>query len=251
MCPSLPVPERRRHSSHPLERTHTTPEVFYADLTTQLDAKPLAGGPTLRPGQGLDPFNDVQAVDHLAEGHVLAVEPLRLAQRDEELGAVRVRPAIGHGHDAGARVLEVEVLVVELRAVDGLGASAIVVCEVPAVDDELLHHAMEEAALVPVTLFTSAQRSEVLSGHGRDVRSQLYHDPAERGAVRRQVKVNLRQGWGRREAGSHDALVCHGLAATVVQRDTTSDCCSQARTRFRRYTENKFGPPRAHPVRWF
>jgi hypothetical protein len=75
----------------------------------------------------------------------------------------------------------------------------------------------------------------------------------------------LRQGWGRREAGSHDALVCHGLAATVVQRDdpygpclvsdsvvvllipvTTSDCCSQARTRFRRYTENKFNTRRAH-----
>eukprot|EP00964_Phaeocystis_antarctica_P021275 scaffold11799_cov63-Phaeocystis_antarctica.AAC.4 len=183
------------------------PQVFYADLTTQLDAQPPPGSPTLRPGQGLDLFHDVQAFDHLSEGDVLAIEPLRLAQRDEELGAVGVRPAVGHGHDAGARVLEVEVLVVELRPVDGLGARAVVVREVSAVDDELLHHAMEEAALVAVALLASAQCAEVLSGHGRNVWSQLYHDPAQRSAVRRQVKVNLRQGWERCGAGSHGELV--------------------------------------------
>ena len=35
----------------------------------------------------------------------------------------------------------------------------------------------------------------------------LYHDPAEWSAVRRQVKVHSRQGWERRGAGSHPTAV--------------------------------------------
>jgi hypothetical protein len=55
---------------------------------------------------------------------VLAVQPARHDRRDEELRAVRVLARVGHGQQAGAGVLELEVLVLELLAVDGLTAGA-------------------------------------------------------------------------------------------------------------------------------
>ena len=63
---------------------------------------------------------------------MLAVEPGGLGRADEELGAVGVGSGVGHGEDAGAGVLEAEVLVLELVAVDGLAAGAVVVGEVTA-----------------------------------------------------------------------------------------------------------------------
>ena len=46
------------------------------------------------------------------------------------LGAVRARAGVGHREHAGARVAELEVLVGELLAVDGLAARAVVLAEV-------------------------------------------------------------------------------------------------------------------------
>jgi len=73
---------------------------------------------------------------------VLAVEPRGLDSADEELravgagaewcvrvvhveGAFSHLPGVGHGEDTGASVLEGEVLVLELLAVDGLATSAL------------------------------------------------------------------------------------------------------------------------------
>ena len=51
---------------------------------------------------------------------MLAVQPRRRCQRDEELAAVGVRPGIGHRQDARARVLELFLdFVLELLAEDG------------------------------------------------------------------------------------------------------------------------------------
>ena len=56
---------------------------------------------------------------------MLAVQPLRGRQRDEELRPVGVGPRVGHGEDAGARVLQVGVdLVVKRLAVDRRAAAA-------------------------------------------------------------------------------------------------------------------------------
>jgi hypothetical protein len=60
----------------------------------------------------------------------LAVQPLGLDGAKEELAAVGVRAAVGHGQDARAGVLQLEVLVTELTAVDGLATSAVEVLEV-------------------------------------------------------------------------------------------------------------------------
>ena len=47
-----------------------------------------------------------------------SVEPGRLLDGDEELAAVGVLAGVGHRHPAGAVVLQLEVLVSELLAVD-------------------------------------------------------------------------------------------------------------------------------------
>lgn len=81
---------------------------------------------------------------------MLAIEPRGLDGADEELRAVgagtvdtllvRCReyrgkggdlPGVGHGEDTGASVRQVEVLVLELLAVDGLAAGALLCISYP------------------------------------------------------------------------------------------------------------------------
>ena len=57
---------------------------------------------------------------------------------DEELAAVGVEPAVGHGEETRFIVLELEVLVREgLGAVDGGAARAVAVEEITALDHEV------------------------------------------------------------------------------------------------------------------
>ena len=60
---------------------------------------------------------------HLSEHDMLPIQPGGLHSGDEELRSVGVAPGIGHGQPAGSEVLQLEVLVLELVAIDGLSAS--------------------------------------------------------------------------------------------------------------------------------
>ena len=80
-------------------------------------------------------LDGVHALDHLAEDDVLAVEPGGLGGAQEELAAVGVGAGVGHGQDARAGVLQLEVLVLELHAVDGLAARAVAGGEVAALQE--------------------------------------------------------------------------------------------------------------------
>ena len=62
---------------------------------------------------------------HAAEDNVAAVQPGSHHGRDEELRAIGVRSGVSHGEEEGLGVLELEVLVCELLAVDGLSARAL------------------------------------------------------------------------------------------------------------------------------
>jgi hypothetical protein len=90
----------------------------------------------------LNVLDNVKALDDLAEYNVLAVEPRGLDGANEELGAVaepfvsvakiklagfnlRSGTSVGHREDTGASVLQVEVLVLKLLAIDGLTTSAL------------------------------------------------------------------------------------------------------------------------------
>ena len=62
---------------------------------------------------GLHRLDDLDALGHLAEDDVLAVEPGRIFDADKELRALGVGPSVGHRQSARAAVRDVEVLVVE------------------------------------------------------------------------------------------------------------------------------------------
>eukprot|EP00964_Phaeocystis_antarctica_P082064 scaffold51416_cov65-Phaeocystis_antarctica.AAC.1 len=90
---------------------------------------------------------DVEALDHLAEDDVLAVQPRRRVDGDEELGAVGVRPCIGHRELTDGRVVDPEALVFEDTAVDGLSACAVAVGDVATLAHELRDDPVELGAL--------------------------------------------------------------------------------------------------------
>ena len=68
---------------------------------------------------------------------MLSVEPGGLCGAEEELGAVGPGSGVGHGQDSGSLVLQGEVLVGELGAVDGLATGAVVVGEVSTLAHEV------------------------------------------------------------------------------------------------------------------
>mmetsp|Transcript_60462 Transcript_60462/g.129689 ORF Transcript_60462/g.129689 Transcript_60462/m.129689 type:complete len:223 (-) Transcript_60462:13-681(-) len=124
-----------------------TPEAGSHNHARVMDGHGLLGRPT-GSAHGLDLCDHIHALDHLAEDHVPAVKPRCLHRRDEELRAVRVWPSICHAENAWTGVLQREVLVGELLAVDALTASAVAPGEVPSLDHEVGDDAVELAALV-------------------------------------------------------------------------------------------------------
>eukprot|EP00307_Rebecca_sp_RCC1486_P013867 CAMPEP_0119434854 /NCGR_PEP_ID=MMETSP1335-20130426/50874_1 /TAXON_ID=259385 /ORGANISM="Chrysoculter rhomboideus, Strain RCC1486" /LENGTH=339 /DNA_ID=CAMNT_0007460711 /DNA_START=238 /DNA_END=1258 /DNA_ORIENTATION=- len=110
---------------------------------------------------GLDLLDDIHALDNLAEHDVLAVEPRRGYRTDEELRAVRVRPSVRHRERSGLQVLELEVLIGELLAVDRLAARAVAFREVATLAHEVGDHTVEGRALEmqrPLRIITPIRR---------------------------------------------------------------------------------------------
>jgi len=107
---------------------------------------------------------------------VFAIQPSRLRRAEEELRAVGVGAGVGHGEDALAGVLEREVLVGELLAVDALAARAVASGEVAALAHEARDDAVELAALEAEAFLARAERAEILHGLGHDVVAQRHGD---------------------------------------------------------------------------
>jgi hypothetical protein len=126
---------------------------LYQQLRLRLQLARLLDGDRLGglSGLGADLLNgidNVKTLDNLAEDDVLAVQPGGLDGADEELRAVamellerhirldkvnvRSGAGVGHGEDTGASVLQVEVLVLELLAVDGLTTGALLLVSHPS-----------------------------------------------------------------------------------------------------------------------
>lgn len=101
------------------------------------------------------------------------IQPRRLHRRDEELGPVCVGAGVRHRHHARPRVLQGEVLVGELGAVDRLAAGAVVVGEVAALAHEVRDDAVERRALVPEALLSCAERAEIFRCFRYHVAAQL------------------------------------------------------------------------------
>lgn len=90
-----------------------------------------------------DLANHTLAVDDLAEHDVLAIEVGSGDGGNEELTAVGAGPGVGHGEQEGTVMLEVEVLIGELFAVDRLAAGTVERSEVTTLNHELLDHTVE------------------------------------------------------------------------------------------------------------
>lgn len=71
---------------------------------------------------------------------------------------------VGHGQQSLLGVLQLEVLVGELVAVNALSASTIALGEVTALNHKVLDNAVEGRALVAKALLAGSQSSEVLGG---------------------------------------------------------------------------------------
>jgi len=139
----------------------------------------------------LDGLDNVETLDDLAEDDVLAVEPVGHNGRDEELRAVCVGTSVGHGEQTGAGVLESEVLVSKLLAVDRLAASAVAVGEVTALEHEVGDDAVEAGLGVAVAVLASAELTEVAGSLGDNIVVELEDDAAEGATVAGDVEENV------------------------------------------------------------
>jgi len=88
-------------------------------------------------------------------------------------------------------VLQLEVLILELVAVDGLATSAVASGEITTLTHEVGDDTVELGALETESLLTSAEGTEVLCSLGHDISSQLHHDPASWLVVDSHVEENL------------------------------------------------------------
>lgn len=110
----------------------------------------------------------------MSEHNVLAVQPWGLGHRDEELRSVRVGSSVGHRQQVRLFVLQREVFVLELFAVDRSTAGSVVVGEITALAHEAGNDAMEDGSFVMSgRQFTGAQRTEVFGRTRNDVFAQL------------------------------------------------------------------------------
>ena len=75
------------------------PLIWFLALAAVSDHN-LLGGLAGLGTKALDLLDDIHPLHHLAEHHVLAIQPLGLGGADEELGAVGVGASVGHGEDS-------------------------------------------------------------------------------------------------------------------------------------------------------
>jgi len=137
----------------------------------------------------LNLLDEVKAVDDFAEDDVLAIEPAGDDGGDEELGTVGVLSGVGHGKETGLGVAELEVLILELLAIDGLATSAIMPGEVTTLEHEVGDDTVEAGAGIAEAVLTGAELTEVPGGLGNIVVVELEGDAAGVGTVNSDIEV--------------------------------------------------------------
>ena len=111
----------------------------------------------------LDLSKHVVARYQLAKNDMRTVQPVRRSESDEKLAPICTWASVCHREQSTLIVLDIEVFIWELGAVDRNTTSAIMIRKVASLSHEVLNHAMESAALVSIFLLvvSSAQRSEI------------------------------------------------------------------------------------------
>ena len=81
---------------------------------------------------------------------MLSIEPRRLFESHEELGAIRIWSGVGHGKESFNGMVQFEVLVREFLPIDGVSTSSIEVSVVSALSHEARDDSVEDRANVPL-----------------------------------------------------------------------------------------------------
>ena len=100
---------------------------------------------------------------------------------DEELRTVGVGTSIGHGQQTRTGVLQLEVFIRELLAVNAFASSTISVGEVTTLNHEVRNNTVENGVLVMKrlarftnALFTSTQSTEVFDSLGNSLTESIH-----------------------------------------------------------------------------
>uniref|UniRef100_A0A0E9X487 Uncharacterized protein n=1 Tax=Anguilla anguilla TaxID=7936 RepID=A0A0E9X487_ANGAN len=148
-----------------------------SELTTVCDDK-LLGGLALGIATLFHRLHSIQPFNDFSKHHMLTVQPFGVCCADEELGTIGVGPSIGHGEGAKPSMLQSEVLIRKLVAIDGLAPSSIVVCEVTALTHEVWDDTVEARPLVAKALLPSTEGTEVLCSLWDNISPQLHYNSA-------------------------------------------------------------------------
>lgn len=163
----------------------------------------------------LNLFYDIQTTYHLSEDHVLVIQPTgrmgnvrsHVLQNKvlqsihlpfcffdgyEELRTIRSGARVSHAQNARAGMFEHKVLVVELFSIDGPSTSAIMLCEVTALQHESRNNSMESTSLVAESLFIRAEAAKVFDSLRADVGPQEHDDATDDCLPDLDVEVDLR-----------------------------------------------------------
>ena len=130
------------------------------DLSTVSNGALLAGLAILGP-KAFHGFHNIHALFHLAQNHMLAIQPLSLGSADEKLGPVCVGASICCGQDARTRVLQVEILIIKFLPIGGLATSAIMACEVTALAHKSRNYSVKAGRFITKAFLPSAQSTKV------------------------------------------------------------------------------------------
>ena len=107
---------------------------WYLELSALGNLDSLAWLVSSTLGHIFDLLYNLVSLKNLSKDNVAAVEPACDDGSDEELAAVRVLSAVGHAEEALACMLQLEVFIGELLAVNRLAASPVAFCEVASED---------------------------------------------------------------------------------------------------------------------
>ena len=135
---------------------------------------------------------------------MFSVQPRRFSVSDEELGGVGVGASVSHGEEVGLGEVDVEVLIGEVFAVDGVAALAVAGGDVTALGHEVVDDAVEGGAFVGHRFAagagdgvgTIAELDKVLDGFGGGLTEHTEDNTTFRLSLDRDVEVDLFSDWG-------------------------------------------------------
>ena len=140
----------------------------------------------------------VVAANDFPEHHMFSVEPRSSSMQTEELARICGRAAVSHRQYARPRVLEREILVGKLVAIDRLSTCSISSSDVSTLSHKLSDNTMERrsfimkrfSSLLAYALFSCAQSSEIFSSFWNIILIQLEHHPTYGLVVFSYIKEN-------------------------------------------------------------